>query len=110
MLRLHTTGRKLPALILPPLLLAIGVVVPLLDRDLYDRGPVLEAEHSPSACVVAHDHTICTQVGASRWAPAKPAVPWLSFRRQTPPPSSESRIQLRSLRKGSRHPRAPPLV
>lgn len=55
--------------LLAVLILGTGVVAPALDRGGV-HGAALEAEHHPSACVRGHDHTICTQLGASRLAPA----------------------------------------
>ena len=54
--------------LLLPLGLHMGKIygfVPLLDGDRGYSGPVFEAEHHGSSCVVVHDHTICTQVGAN---------------------------------------------
>lgn len=47
------------------MLTALSVLLPLLERDRVGRSPVLETEHHTGSCVVAHDHTICTQVGAN---------------------------------------------
>lgn len=57
-----------------------GVAIPVMDRDLGSRGPVLEASHEPGACVVLHDHTLCTHFGANRWAPAPAPAPRLPDR------------------------------
>jgi hypothetical protein len=59
--------------ILAPLLAACSfgslVVAPLLDS--LDRGhrAVIESAHDPDHCVREHDHSICTQVVASRALP-----------------------------------------
>ncbi len=47
------------------LILTLSVAVPVLERaDLVDE-PVAESEHNPATCPTAHDHTVCTQVGAN---------------------------------------------
>ncbi len=43
MIALQRLGKKLPALVLVPLLLVSGAVAPVLDRELYGDFPVLEA-------------------------------------------------------------------
>lgn len=63
--------RKVMSTLLTGALLATSALVPLLDRNESANAPVLETEHHASTCVVGHDHTICTQVGANLWiAPA----------------------------------------
>ena len=52
------------------LILTLSVAVPVLERaDLVDE-PVAESEHNPATCPTAHDHTVCTQVGANLSAPS----------------------------------------
>lgn len=108
MVALQTRGRKLLALALPLLLVATGVVVPTLDRDLFTDGPVLEAEHHPSTCPVAHDHTLCSQAGAGRWLLTEPPSPRLSFRRVLPSLRPASHPPFMDRDRHSSHPRAPP--
>ena len=48
------------------LMLASSIAGPVLDGSDRAHGPVLESEHSASSCVVAHDHTVCTQVSSNR--------------------------------------------
>jgi len=63
--------RKPVSALLTGALLATSLLVPLLDRAGAASTPALETEHHASTCVVGHDHTICTQVGANLWiAPA----------------------------------------
>jgi hypothetical protein len=52
-------------------LVTLSVCVPLLEREERAHGPMVESEHSASTCVQGHDHTICTQYGASRHAPSQ---------------------------------------
>jgi len=47
------------------LMLAMSLAVPVLERAEMVDGPVAESEHDPTACPTAHDHRICTQVGAN---------------------------------------------
>lgn len=65
---LRDGGRGL-ALLVSALLVALSVVVPVLDRDRPGRILTLESEHDPATCVTGHDHTVCTQVGASQALP-----------------------------------------
>jgi hypothetical protein len=52
------------------LMLGLTVAVPMLERgELADR-PVAESSHAPGTCPTAHDHTVCTQVGANASAPS----------------------------------------
>jgi hypothetical protein len=52
------------------LMLGVSVAVPMLERgELADR-PVAESSHAPGTCPTAHDHTVCTQVGANAPAPS----------------------------------------
>lgn len=53
-------------------MLGLGIVVPLLEVE--QTAPVvIESPHAPGSCPSAHDHTICTQVGANHGVPS-PAV------------------------------------
>lgn len=60
------TVQRVLAPVLATLLMVLSVAVPVLDAGEKGRGPVVESEHNPSTCVRGHDHTICTQLGASR--------------------------------------------
>lgn len=99
--------RRLVAALTTALVVALGVVVPLLDGDRALVGAALEAEHHDS-CVVVHDHTICTQVGANLAliaetpSPRRLPVPVHAERPPTPdgPAAGEA--------DGIRLPRAPP--
>lgn len=71
--RTARTWKRLVASVTSALVVALSVVVPLLDGGPGFEGPVFEADHHGSACVVVHDHTICTQVSANlALAPASP--------------------------------------
>lgn len=90
------------------LVVALSVVVPLLDGDRVNPGPVFEAEHHGSSCVVVHDHTICTQFSANlSLIPDAPAVrrPPTPVR-MAPPSAPEGPSAV--TRNGTRLPRAPP--
>lgn len=49
-------------------MLALGVTIPFLDRDLLGSEIAVEAEHHEECSVPAHDHTICSQFGKQPWA------------------------------------------
>ncbi len=51
-------------------MLALGVTVPFLDRDLLGSDVAIEAEHQDACSLPTHDHTICTQVVANLAAPS----------------------------------------
>ncbi|MGD2069872.1 MAG: hypothetical protein PVI57_14470 [Gemmatimonadota bacterium] len=70
--------RRLLASILVTILVTLSVAVPAMDGRDYGSGPVFESEHDASACVVGHDHTICTQAGAGR------ALPTLGYQPHAP--------------------------
>ncbi|MDG2239372.1 MAG: hypothetical protein P8L30_04170 [Longimicrobiales bacterium] len=57
--------RKALAAWLPALLVILSVAVPALERDEFAAETVVESEHAPGTCPTAHDHTVCTQVGAN---------------------------------------------
>ena len=46
-------------------MLAMSLTVPVLERAEMVDGPVAESEHDLATCPTAHDHRICTQVGAN---------------------------------------------
>jgi hypothetical protein len=50
---------------LSALLVLLSLAVPLMDRMDVGFESVLESQHDPAECAPAHDHTICTQVGAN---------------------------------------------
>ena len=57
--------RKLISVSLTATMLTIWISVPLLEQVDLVHEPIVESEHSPSTCPPAHDHTVCTQVGAN---------------------------------------------
>ena len=57
--------RKALAAWLPALLVVLSVAVPVLERDEFAAEAAVESEHTPGTCPTAHDHTVCTQVGAN---------------------------------------------
>lgn len=57
--------RRVFATLLATLTLVLSVAIPLLERADLSLDPVAESQHDPGSCAPAHDHTICTQVGAN---------------------------------------------
>lgn len=47
------------------LLLALSVAVPVMERGELVAETAVESAHDPARCGHAHDHRICTQVGAN---------------------------------------------
>ncbi len=91
-------------------MLVLSVAVPLVERADLDHHERWESAHDPSVCAPAHDHTICTQVGANLSLPSRVGLPGpvLSLQRGSRPsdlPHSNPRI----LANGNRT-RAPPSV
>jgi hypothetical protein len=60
---------------LSALLLVLSVAVPFVERADLDHQQRWESTHEPGACAPAHDHTVCTQVGANLSLPARPGLP-----------------------------------
>ena len=58
-------ARKGASLGISLLMLAMSLTVPVLERAEMVDGPVAESEHDLATCPTAHDHRICTQVGAN---------------------------------------------
>lgn len=48
-------------------MLALGVTVPFLERDLLGFDVAIEAEHQDACSLSTHDHTICSQFGKQPW-------------------------------------------
>ena len=46
-------------------MVALGVLVPLLDRGERVGGFAFESEHDAATCLRGHDHTVCTQFGSN---------------------------------------------
>lgn len=49
-------------------MLALGVTIPFLDRDLRGSDVAIETEHQDACNLPTHDHTICSQFGKQPWA------------------------------------------
>jgi hypothetical protein len=60
---------------LSALMLMLSVAVPLVERADLDHQVRWESDHDPAACAPAHDHTICTQVGANLSLPTRSGLP-----------------------------------
>jgi len=92
------------------LTLGLSVAVPVMERGTFVGETAVESHHDPSRCAHAHDHRVCTQVGANlSLAPAE-AGHRLSHVvvRATPPTDVES-APSKSTRDGPPS-RAPPLA
>ena len=57
--------RKTISVWLSALLLLLSIAVPALERAEFVHESAIESEHDPAHCPPAHDHTVCTQVGAN---------------------------------------------
>ncbi len=88
--------------------LAFGIMIPVLDRDLFGADIAIEAEHHEACALATHDHTICSQYGKQPWAKPTTGV------EQIVPPAVEEWVSkqadgLRSRRQvRPTNPRAPP--
>jgi hypothetical protein len=56
------------------LIVALSVAVPVLERADLARTTAFESRHDPGACAPSHNHTLCTQVGASHALPSRQQV------------------------------------
>ena len=66
--------RRTVSVWLAALLLTLSVAVPALERAAFAHEAAVESEHDPAHCPPAHDHTVCTQVGANLSAIAAPTL------------------------------------
>lgn len=69
---MHELGRGFKRAVAAPLaalMLMLSVSVPMLDASGFSTDKVAESQHEPGSCAPSHDHTICTQVGASHSLP-----------------------------------------
>ena len=57
--------RKTVSVAISLLMFTVSVAVPLMDRGELVVELAVESQHDPSRCQHAHDHTVCTQVGAN---------------------------------------------
>jgi hypothetical protein len=108
--RWRDTFRRTVSATVAGLTLALSVAVPVMERGSLVGESAVESEHDPTRCAHAHDHRVCTQVGANL-SLASPAVHHrlLHVVVRTAPPVDERSTPSRSAREG--HPsRAPPLV
>ena|SRR3990172_6291027 len=53
------------------LIVTWSVAVPVLERADLARTTAFESRHDPVACSPGHNHTLCTQVGASQALPSR---------------------------------------
>ena len=53
------------------LIVMLSVAVPVLERSDVGRGTAFESQHDPATCAPGHNHTLCTQVGASHALPSR---------------------------------------
>ena len=66
--------RKTVSVLLSALLLTLSIAVPALERAEFVHESAIESEHDPAHCPPAHDHTVCTQVGANLSLTAAPTL------------------------------------
>ena len=89
-------------------IVAVGAIIPSLDRDPANSAIAIEAENHESCGHLRHDHTICIQFGRQDWTTGS------SLRLQVFPPTSGEANQAVSdvppefLRLIPTHSRAPP--
>lgn len=106
----NRTPRAVLSLLLGVLVLGQAVLTPLLERSEGGRRSVLESRHVAGSCVVGHDHTLCTQVGANRAL----STDVVRLRLPVVALSVSTRIEAPRLASASRdpghRPRAPPIA
>ncbi|HKJ02628.1 MAG TPA: hypothetical protein VJ997_09240 [Longimicrobiales bacterium] len=56
---------------LSALIVTLSVAVPVLERADLARETAFESHHDPATCSPGHNHTLCTQVGASHALPSR---------------------------------------
>ncbi len=49
-------------------IVAVGALIPSLDRELLGSDVVIESGHHEACAHPHHDHTICIQFGKQRWS------------------------------------------
>lgn len=79
---------------LSALMLTLSVAIPFLERSDIRHETAVESHHDPSACPTAHDHTVCTQVGANHGAPSPGSLhraAHVSYRSPVPAPPPGAR-------------------
>ena len=91
-------------------MLALSVAVPVLEVADLTHAPVVESEHAPDTCPPAHDHTVCTQVGANHSAAGSDAAerPIEIIERGLTVVHVDDVVESRSF--GSKSARAPPRI
>jgi len=47
---------------------ALGVIIPTLDRDLLNSELSIASKHDEACTHLHHDHTFCVQFGKQRWS------------------------------------------
>ena len=66
-------------------IVALGAIIPTLDRDLLATGTVIASGQSHACGRPHHNHTLCIQLGKQRWSTNSP-VPLQVF----PPTTGET--------------------
>ena len=109
-MRTHTpVWRRTVAAILGSLITLLGVVVPVLDRDLFLTDPAFTSEQDPSEHYF-HDHEgICVQYAGNQPAPSALVALELPGTGCEPPAAGLPRRLIVAERHPAHHPRAPPL-
>ena len=108
MLTLSRPARASVATAVAAVLIALGAVVPLLDRGHGVGHLAVSAEDAPAG-YLGHLHSICLQHGAAAWAPAEGA----DLPSEAPVVVSDGpglqRPQIAATLSRTHQPRAPPL-
>ena len=92
------------------LMLTLSLAVPVLERSELVAEPVFESQHDPATCPTAHDHTICTQMGANLSAPSRAQEHRLAHAIVPPATPSETPTVVSAAFSEGHRSRAPPLA
>jgi hypothetical protein len=57
--------RRSLSAVIAVLTVGLSIVVPVMERGALVGGAAIESRHDDSRCAHAHDHRVCTQVGAN---------------------------------------------
>lgn len=99
--------RKTASVVVAATLLMTSAALPMMDLDMFQNGPRIEAEHSALGCAYVHNHVVCVQLAGSRWIAQTPTsglagARVLSYQDMVPPRLAP--VLIPSLRPFSRAP------
>jgi hypothetical protein len=57
--------RRSLSAVIAVLTIGLSIAVPVMERGSLVGGTAIESRHDDSRCAHAHDHRVCTQVGAN---------------------------------------------